>query len=150
MPHQLAIARMKELLRPGGRLIVHDLRASSGLVDEARSWVLEALESAKRFLRTGWPLSPPAVRHAWARHEAGERYLTIDEATDLAARLLPGARVLRHAWWRYTIVWDKAAENQVRQESLPSAVNDLSNCWTSVVLSVAGYSLPIRWKATPA
>ena len=36
-----------------------------------------------------------------------ETYLTLKEAQALASRLLPGARVLNHWLWHYTIVWDK-------------------------------------------
>jgi len=48
------------------------------------------------------------VREAWDRHGAGETYLALQEARALAARLLPGARVINHWLCRYTIVWDKA------------------------------------------
>jgi ubiquinone/menaquinone biosynthesis C-methylase UbiE len=109
MPVEAAIDRMKQVLRPRGRLIIHDLRASEGLRDEIDGWSMIAREAMSRLARRGWPLSPRAVRRAWARHGAGERYLDYRDVTELAGRLLPGAEVLRHPMWRYTIVWDKSS-----------------------------------------
>ncbi len=107
MPEAVAIPRLKQLLRPGGRLIVHDLRTSTGLLDELGGWSMLAHEAARRFIRTGWPMSPTAVRRAWARHGARETYLTLDDVTKMASQFLPGASISKQPW-RYTIVWDKS------------------------------------------
>jgi 2-polyprenyl-3-methyl-5-hydroxy-6-metoxy-1,4-benzoquinol methylase len=108
LPSEAAIRRMVDLLRPGGRLIVHDLRTTSGLLDEARAMVALGLRVALRLLRTGRARPPRPVREAWERHGAGEAYLTLDEAQEIARRLLPGSpRVHAHWGWRYTILWDK-------------------------------------------
>lgn len=107
MDAEPAIARMNGLLTPGGRLIVHDLRVDEGPLDGARALCALAPVAFTRLLRTGNPRSPRSVREAWARHGAGEAYLTFREARSLAARRLPGARVVYHWLWRYTIVWDK-------------------------------------------
>ena len=104
-----AIARMMLLLAPGGRLVLHDLRADEGIADRARAaWAL-AHHALGRLARTGRPRSPKVVRQAWARHGAGEVYLTFREARALASRLLPGSAVYYHWLWRYTIVWDRPA-----------------------------------------
>lgn len=106
---EAAIARMIQLLAPGGRLMLHDLRADDGILDLARAaWAL-AHRALGRLVRTGRLRSPTAVRHAWARHGAGEAYLTFREAQALASRLLPGSVVYYHWLWRYTIVWDRPA-----------------------------------------
>jgi len=106
-PENVAVPRMAELLRPGGRLVIHDIRSDDGLAERTRTSFALAQVAALRLLRTGrlWP--PPALREAWRRHCAGEKYLTRQEATALASRLLPGARLFYHWLWTYTIVWDK-------------------------------------------
>jgi ubiquinone/menaquinone biosynthesis C-methylase UbiE len=108
MPVEAAILRMKQLLAPGGRLIVNDLRASAGFRDDVAAWSVLAREAGRRLRRTGWPLSPRAERRAWARHEARETYPSYESVVDLARRLLPGAEICMQPTWRYTIVWDKA------------------------------------------
>ncbi|OFW03253.1 MAG: hypothetical protein A3H96_19320 [Acidobacteria bacterium RIFCSPLOWO2_02_FULL_67_36] len=109
MPYDMAIARMAALLRPGGRLIVQDLRRDSSLRETLRSCSALAHTLLICLVRTGRLRSSRRVREAWARHGAGETYLSFDEARALADRILPGARVLDHALWRYTILWDKPA-----------------------------------------
>jgi 2-polyprenyl-3-methyl-5-hydroxy-6-metoxy-1,4-benzoquinol methylase len=107
MPEDVAVPRMVELLRPGGRLVIHDIRSDAGLGEWILSNFALAQVAALRLLRTGRLRNPRAVREAWARHCAGEKYLTQREAEALAARLLPGARLFYHWLWSYTIVWDK-------------------------------------------
>jgi 2-polyprenyl-3-methyl-5-hydroxy-6-metoxy-1,4-benzoquinol methylase len=102
-----AVRRMKKLVAPGGMLIIHDLRSDDGVVDAARSYTAFAYDSCRRFLRTGRFRQPRAVREFWERHAAGETYLTVKEVRELTDRLLPGARVIDHWLWRYTIVWKK-------------------------------------------
>jgi len=106
MDADAAIPHMMRLLAPGGRLILHDLRADAGVADRARAACALAHHALARLVRTGRLRSPKAVRDAWARHGAGEVYLTSREARSLAARQLPGSVVYDHWLWRYTIVWD--------------------------------------------
>lgn len=106
MDADAAIGRMIGLLAPGGRLILHDLRADEGVVDRARAALALAHHALGRLARTGRLRSPKVVRDAWARHGAGEAYLTLRGARSLAARRLPGSLVYNHWLWRYTIVWD--------------------------------------------
>ncbi len=107
MPTMIAVPRMVELIRPGGRLIIHDIRSDEGRYDQVRACFALAQEACRRLVRTGWPRSPRAVRDAWKRHGAGEKYLTYHEAEEMASQFLPGAAVFYHWLWRYTIVWDK-------------------------------------------
>ena len=107
MPALIAVPRMVELIRPGGRLIIHDIRLDDGLYDQVRAGFALAQEASLRLVRTGWPRSPHAVSDAWKRHGEGEKYLTYREAEKMASQFLPGAAVFYHWLWRYTIVWDK-------------------------------------------
>ena len=107
IPENVAVPRMVELLRPGGRLVIHDIRSDVGVGERMRSNFALAQVAALRLMRTGRARSPRAVREAWERHCAEEKYLTLPEAEALANRLLPGARLFYHWLWSYTIVWDK-------------------------------------------
>lgn len=102
-----AIERMVALLSPGGRLVIHDVRRTSGFLDQLSAVIGLAWDAVRRLITSGRLLDPRHVREMWARHGAGETYLTALEASRLASTRLPGARVYRHWSWRYTIVWDK-------------------------------------------
>ena len=107
VPEDLAVPRMVELLRPGGRLVIHDVRSNVGLGERIMGNFALAQVVALRLWRTGRLRNPRVLREAWTRHCAEETYLTQREAEALAARLLPGAQVFHHWLWSYTIVWDK-------------------------------------------
>ena len=107
MPENVAVPRMVELLRPGGRLVINDVRSNNGLGEWMMGNFALAQVLALRLWRTGRVLNPRPLREAWARHCAEETYLTQREVRELAARFLPGARVFHHWLWSYTIVWDK-------------------------------------------
>ncbi len=107
LPLRETIEKMIGLLKPGGRLIIHDLRADSGVLDALRSNLALCHDAVDRLIRTGFPLQPKELRDAWKRHAIGETYLTYAEANSLAARFLPDAQVFYHWLWRYTIVWNK-------------------------------------------
>ena len=107
MDQHAALMRMVGLLSPGGRLIIHDLRRSTGWRDSAQGCVALADTVFHRFMRTGRLRPRRALREVWARHGAAESYLSRPEVQQLASRLLPGADVINHWLWRYTIVWDK-------------------------------------------
>lgn len=105
MPMQAAVDRMARLLRRPGTLVIHDLRSDDGPLDHLGSALDLLARVSGRFLRTGRLREPRALREAWARHGAGERYLTMRDARALAGRLGSGATVVRHRYWRYTLVW---------------------------------------------
>jgi SAM-dependent methyltransferase len=107
VPFAAGVERMTELLRPGGRLIIHDMRRDESFVDTLRASVTLAHHMLVRFLRTGRPRPQPHVRAAWIRHGHDEHYLSFAEAKQAAQQLLPGSQVHYHSMWRYTIVWNK-------------------------------------------
>jgi ubiquinone/menaquinone biosynthesis C-methylase UbiE len=113
MADDVALSRMAGLLRPGGRLIVHDLRRDTNLADALRGWSALAHDTCIRLIRTGRPGPPRKVREVWARHGATETYRSLHEVRTLVDRVLPGARLVNHWRWRYTIVWDKPTQNPV-------------------------------------
>jgi SAM-dependent methyltransferase len=107
MPMEPSIRKMVQLLRPGGRLIVHDLRRDDGVADSFRAYLTLGHHLSLRFIRTGLLRSPSRVRAAWLRHGRDEHYLSWREVERAADALLPKSRVFYHWMWRYTIVWDK-------------------------------------------
>ena len=109
MPHDAALSRMTRVLTPGGRLIVHDLRRNTSLTESLRAYGALTYHAFGAVARKERPFPPRRVRRMWARHGGSETYLSIGEARALARQCLPGASVLNHWLWRYTIVWDKPA-----------------------------------------
>ncbi len=112
MPLATSIQRMQELLRPGGRLIIHDMRRDEGLADWLRAYWTLAMHSLRRLVRTGRPFPPAHVRAAWLRHGQDEHYLSWREVQSLTTSLLPGSQAFYHWMWRYTIAWNKPPQEK--------------------------------------
>ena len=101
LPLEPAMARLSELVAPGGRLIVVGLAANGSLWD----WVLSALAVLPlRVVRTlrretpdiGVVTRPPRQ--------------TLAEIRAAASRMLPGATIRRRFYYRYTLIWDRPAQ----------------------------------------
>ena len=91
------LARMRQLLRPGGVLGIVGL-ARSGPADLPGNLVAAA---ASRLLRRGRTWHEPGSPTLWPPPE------TFTGMKRLVAEELPGARFRRHLLWRYTVIWRK-------------------------------------------
>ncbi len=109
LPLAEALLKMKDALRPGGVLIIHDLVADAGVVDRCLSALAYAVSVMRRLRETGRVRASREVREAWAEHGKNEVYLTMAEVRETCRKYLPSARVKRHLLWRYTVVWRKPA-----------------------------------------
>ena len=107
LPLGQALIKMKDALKPNGVLIIQDLVAAKGLVEQVRSGMAYPVSGARRFWKTGRLRAPREIREAWAEHGKGEVYLTLDEVREMCRQYLPKARIRRHLLWRYTVVWSK-------------------------------------------
>ncbi|WP_406316412.1 class I SAM-dependent methyltransferase [Streptosporangium sp. NBC_01639] len=95
-----ALGRMRELLRPGGTLVVVGLARSRIPAD--LPWELAAAVGTRlhKLKRTYWEHSAPMV---WPPPETYAGMRRIAEET------LPGVRYRRHLLWRYSLAWTKPA-----------------------------------------
>jgi SAM-dependent methyltransferase len=99
-----ALRRLGELVRPGGHLLVLDLRQSGPLVADLGAL---AVSLALGAWHNGRLRESRAERDAWAAHGRTDRYPPMAEVREVCARVLPGAQVRRLLFWRYSLVWRK-------------------------------------------
>ena len=101
LPLEPALARLSELVAPGGRLIIVGLAANRGLWD----WVLSALA-----------VLPLRMVGALRRERSDIGVVTrppresLAEIRAAASRMLPDARIRRRFYYRYTLIWDRPTE----------------------------------------
>jgi SAM-dependent methyltransferase len=105
LPAGPALARMKSLLNPGAVLILHDVRAPSGIMDWIRSGLKATLTGEIRYWLWRRLSDRGDLSRAWRDHGSTEEYLQMEDVRSLCAEHLPGARVYSHPLWRYTIEW---------------------------------------------
>ncbi|EGQ73938.1 class I SAM-dependent methyltransferase [Actinomyces sp. oral taxon 448] len=101
LPLEPALARLSELVAPGGRLIVVGLAANGSLWD----WVLSAL--AVLPLRVVGTLRRETPDIGVVTRPPRQ---TLAEIRAAASRLLPGATIRRRFYYRYTLIWDRPAQ----------------------------------------
>ena len=110
LPLEPAVARMAALVRPGGVLVIHDVRDDAGLVERLLWPAAVAARVWSRVRASGRLREPAELRAAWREHGRGEHYETMHEVEAWSRRLLPGSRVSRHLQWRYTVVWKRSSD----------------------------------------
>ena len=100
MDADVALVRLRDLVRPGGALAIVGLARSRYPADLPRELVGVAVDRMYKRRRTYWESSAPT---AWPPDR------TYREMRDLARRLLPGARFRHHLLWRYSLTWTRPA-----------------------------------------
>ncbi|MBV6700665.1 bifunctional 2-polyprenyl-6-hydroxyphenol methylase/3-demethylubiquinol 3-O-methyltransferase UbiG [Kitasatospora aureofaciens] len=100
MDFESALVRMRELLRPGGVLVVVGLAREESAADWATLVAAAPLVRTVKVLRRasepeGMPMADPPLSYA--------------EVRSAARRLLPGVRYRRHVLRRYSLTWTKPA-----------------------------------------
>ena len=98
MDAELALTRMRELLRPGGTLIVVGLARSRFPADLPLEIGAVAANRFYSMRRTFWEHPSPV---AWPPPDSYR------QVRRRAKRLLPGSQYRRHLLWRYSITWVK-------------------------------------------
>jgi SAM-dependent methyltransferase len=106
LPIEELLVRLKEALAPGGVLLVLDLYQPR-LIDLPLNLIAVPANLFLKYARTGHLKEPAAVREAWAEHGQRDVYLTIPRVRTFCRATLPGARVKRHLFWRYSLIWKK-------------------------------------------
>ena len=101
LPLEPALVRLRELVAPGGRLIVVGLAANKSLWD----WLLSAL--AVLPLRVVGALRRETRDIGVVTRSPRESFTEIRAA---ASRILPTARARRRFYYRYTLIWDRPME----------------------------------------
>lgn len=109
LPTEPTLARMKNLLKSDGLLVIHDIRSPSGVAD----WLVSGMSALFNGDAVWWVRhrfrERRALRDAWREHGLRERYLKMAEIRLLCDMVLPGSKVYWHPLWRYTVVWTKGA-----------------------------------------
>jgi SAM-dependent methyltransferase len=101
MDARVALARMRELLRPRGRLAIVGLARSRYPADLPRDLAAAVAHRLHKAAKGYWEISAPTV---WPPPE------TYPGMRRLAAELLPGARFRRHLLWRYSLIWTRPGD----------------------------------------
>jgi SAM-dependent methyltransferase len=101
MSPRAALENARKALRPGGRVVIVGL-AKETAADRSRSWASLLLNPLVGLIRhpSRATRSPPHMQVPTA-----EPTLSFDEIHAIASEVLPGIRMRRRLFWRYTASW---------------------------------------------
>jgi 2-polyprenyl-3-methyl-5-hydroxy-6-metoxy-1,4-benzoquinol methylase len=105
LPAREALATLADLLKPDGHLLVLDLYRATTVGDLLISAAGAAASMVTRVVRR--TRQGRALSAAWAEHAPLDHYLSIAEIERICSDRLPGARIRRHLYFRYSLIWEK-------------------------------------------
>ena len=107
LPLESVLGKIREALKPGGVFVCLDLYRRSNVAELLSDCVAYPASLFLTLVKTGRPRAPREVREAYAEHGETDAYLTLPQVERVCADIMPGARVSRHLFWRYSVVWKK-------------------------------------------
>lgn len=107
IPMRAALLLLKDLLKPGGTLLILDLYEAQTLSEKAYAGLAILPNLVLKRLKNGTFKTSPELEAAWVEHGKTDVYLSLSELRQIAAELLPQAEIRRHLFWRYSLVWRK-------------------------------------------
>jgi SAM-dependent methyltransferase len=106
MDARVALTRLRDLLRPGGTLVIVGL-ARATVADVPFELAGAVATRLHRRTKSYWEHPSPMV---WPPPE------TYARMRRLASSVLPGVRYRRHVLWRYSLLWTKPCERPTRTD----------------------------------
>jgi 2-polyprenyl-3-methyl-5-hydroxy-6-metoxy-1,4-benzoquinol methylase len=104
MDEEKILETMKNKLTKNGRIIILDL-VKGGIIDYIAALIAVPLSIILRLKNNGRLRVSKEQRAAWEGHFHYDKYLTIREAKRIAREKLGRAKVKKHLFWRYSIVY---------------------------------------------
>ncbi|NUP42800.1 MAG: class I SAM-dependent methyltransferase [Streptomyces sp.] len=102
LPLAETLTRFRQQLAPGGTLLIVGLARDETFVDRLLGYASIPLNAATGWLKNRGRTAPRPVSMTAVTRPADATYAEIVRE---ARRVLPGARLRRRLFWRYTLVW---------------------------------------------
>ena len=106
LPVESLLPKLKSALKPGGRLVILDLLDYENLQDSLSDLIAVPLNWIFQMSRKHVKPSPEAAA-AMREHLRTDKYLTRSQVQRIYQTSLRGAKVRKHLFWRYSVVWEK-------------------------------------------
>ncbi|NJL57822.1 class I SAM-dependent methyltransferase [bacterium] len=109
LPVESLLPNLKTALKPGGRLIILDLLEHKSWRDKLSDFIAVPLNWLFQALKNGHIQQSPEAAAAMREHLRTDEYLTLSQARRIYTNSLRKAKVRKHLFWRYSVVWEKPA-----------------------------------------
>jgi ubiquinone/menaquinone biosynthesis C-methylase UbiE len=107
LPLTQLLPKLKAILNPGGKLVILDLIEYEypkdmwmDIISIPLNWLFQVLKN-KRIKPTHEQIQ------AWKEHSSTDHYLTLLQSQQIFSSFLEKARIRKHLFWRYSVIWQK-------------------------------------------
>lgn len=108
LPVESLLPHLKSALKPGGRLVILDLLEYESWQDSLSDLIAVPLNWGFQMLKNRHIKSSPEAAAAMREHLRTERYLTLSQARRIYSKSMRGAKIGKHLFWRYSVLWEKS------------------------------------------
>lgn len=109
LPVESLLPNLKAALKPGGRLVILDLLEHETLQDKLSDFIAVPLNWLLQALKNRHIQQSPEAAAVMREHLRTDKYLTFSQARRTYTSSLKKAKVRKHLFWRYSVVWEKPA-----------------------------------------
>ena len=102
------IEKAERELKSGGKLIILDLFGEpNALTEKLSDLVAMPVSTILKFWHNGFIKASPEEHKVWEEHGKTDKYLTLDQVRNIAKENILNAKIQRHLFWRYSLIWKK-------------------------------------------
>lgn len=109
LPVESLLPDLKAALKSGGKLVILDLLEYETLQDKLSDFIAVPLNWLLQTLKNRHIQQSPEAAAAMREHLRTDEYLTLSQARRIYTSSLRRAKVRKHLFWRYSVVWEKPA-----------------------------------------
>jgi len=107
LPLAETLTRIKRALKPNGVMLILDLYKAETVMDFLVCASAVPLNIVFNLYKNHRAREPKEKRQAWAEHGQRDVYQKLSQIREISSRVMPGSRLQRHLFWRYSLVWQK-------------------------------------------
>ena len=105
LPYKAVLEKARKWLRSDGIILILDLYKSDTPVDYLYSLIASPINLLLCLVKNKRLKQTPEEAEYWREHAKHDKFMTIKEIRNIADEVMPGAKVKRHLFWRYSLVW---------------------------------------------
>ena len=121
MNEEKVLGMMKNKLSENGKILILDLFQNETITDYFFSMAAALLNPFFMLIMNGRLRPDKNEREAWAEHFQYDKYLTVFEVKNIAEKVLGKAKMKKHLFWRYSLIYDSCGFG---------CINPVSSCCT--------------------
>ncbi len=107
LPVEQLLPNLQAALVPGGKLVILDLLKYESIQDSLSDIIAVPLNWTLQRLRNSQIKRSPEALQAMREHLRTDEYLTLSQVKKIYTNSLSEAKIKKHLFWRYSIVWEK-------------------------------------------